>query len=51
LIDKLTKDGMTVTKLTPEQKQVFRDKVADVYKDVEPDFTKELIDKMVNAAK
>ncbi|GAB7054539.1 TRAP transporter substrate-binding protein [Paenibacillus naphthalenovorans] len=51
LIDKLTKEGMTVTKLTPEQKQAFRDKVSSVYKEVESEYTKELIDKLVEAAK
>jgi tripartite ATP-independent transporter DctP family solute receptor len=51
LIDKLTKDGMTVTQLNADQKKAFQDKVADVYNDVEADFTKELIDKLVKAAK
>jgi tripartite ATP-independent transporter DctP family solute receptor len=51
LIDKLTKEGMTVTQLDAAQKKVFQEKVADVYQDVESEYTKELIDKLVNAAK
>ncbi|PZE22793.1 TRAP transporter substrate-binding protein [Paenibacillus xerothermodurans] len=51
LIDKLAKDGMTVTQLSDQQKQAFRAKVADVYKEVESEYIAELIDKLVEAAK
>lgn len=51
LVAKLEEYGMTVTKLTPEELKAFREIANQVYEDVEPDYTKELIDKILEAVK
>ena len=46
-VETLKAQGMQVNTLTPEDKQAFQDKLADVYVDYEKQFGKELMDSII----